>query len=59
MILKNKVLSDFKGRTRLLMDINLFDFNLPEHLIAQNPADKRENSRLLVLNKKKEKDDWR
>lgn len=36
------------------MDINLFDFNLPEHLIAQNPADKRENSRLLVLNKKKE-----
>ncbi len=35
------------------MDINLFDFNLPENLIAQNPVDKRENARLLVLNKDK------
>lgn len=36
------------------MDVNLFDFHLPEHLIAQEPAQKREYSKLLVLNKKKE-----
>ena len=33
------------------MDINLFDFNLPEELIAQSPANKREESRLLVIDK--------
>ena len=33
------------------MDINLFDFYLPEELIAQKPSDKRDHSRLLVLNK--------
>ena len=33
------------------MDINLFDFYLPEELIAQKPADKRDHSRLLVINK--------
>ena len=33
------------------MDINLFDFDLPEELIAQSPATKRDESRLLVLNK--------
>lgn len=34
------------------MDINLFDFALPEELIAQRPSDKREYSRLLAINKK-------
>lgn len=34
------------------MNVNLFDFNLPEELIAQKPADKRELSRLLLINKK-------
>lgn len=33
------------------MDINLFDFYLPEELIAQRPADKRDHSRLLAINK--------
>ena len=32
------------------MDINLFDFYLPEELIAQRPADKRDESRLLAVN---------
>lgn len=32
------------------MDINLFDFYLPEELIAQKPAAKRDESRLLVVN---------
>lgn len=30
-----------------------FDFNLPEHLIAQHPLEKRSNSKLMVLNKEK------
>jgi len=33
------------------MDINLFDFELPEELIAQTPAAIRDQSRLLALNK--------
>ena len=33
------------------MDINLFDFYLPEELIAQKPCDKRDHSRLLAINK--------
>ena len=33
------------------MDINLFDFYLPEELIAQKPADKRDHSKLLAINK--------
>ena len=32
------------------MDINLFDFYLPEELIAQTPAEKRDWSRLLAVN---------
>ena len=28
-----------------------YDYNLPEELIAQMPADKRENSKMMVLNK--------
>lgn len=33
------------------MNLSDFDYNLPEELIAQMPADKRENSRMLVLNR--------
>ena len=33
------------------MDINEFDYHLPLELIAQHPADKRENSRLLVVHR--------
>lgn len=32
------------------MDINLFDFYLPEELIAQKPAEQRDHSRLLAIN---------
>lgn len=34
------------------MNISEFDYELPENLIAQLPADKRENSKMLVLDKK-------
>ena len=37
------------------MDINLFDFYLPEELIAQTPAKKRDESRLLAVNLKEHK----
>lgn len=33
------------------MDINLFDFELPEELIAQKPCDLRDHSKLLAINK--------
>ena len=33
------------------MNINLFDFYLPEELIAQKPSEKRDHSRLLAINK--------
>ena len=33
------------------MNISEFDYNLPEELIAQMPADKRENSRMMVLDR--------
>ena len=33
------------------MKLEDFDYDLPEELIAQHPADKRDNSRLLVLHK--------
>jgi len=33
------------------MEVSLFDFNLPEELIAQSPAQKRDQSRLLVIDK--------
>lgn len=32
------------------MLVSEFDYKLPEELIAQTPADKRENSRMMVLN---------
>lgn len=34
------------------MLLSEFDYELPEELIAQLPADKRENSRMLLLNRK-------
>ncbi len=34
------------------MLLSEFDYNLPEELIAQMPADKRENSRMMVLDRK-------
>ncbi|MDF2683936.1 MAG: tRNA preQ1(34) S-adenosylmethionine ribosyltransferase-isomerase QueA [Brevibacillus sp.] len=33
------------------MDVQQFDFELPEHLIAQHPLEERTSSRLLVLQK--------
>ena len=33
------------------MNINDFDYHLPEKLIAQQPADKRDFSRLLVVHR--------
>ncbi|HDQ41778.1 MAG TPA: tRNA preQ1(34) S-adenosylmethionine ribosyltransferase-isomerase QueA [Desulfonatronum sp.] len=35
--------------------LNAYDYNLPEHLIAQVPLKKRDESRLLVLSRKKKK----
>ena len=32
------------------MNIDLFDFYLPEELIAQKPSEKRDHSRLLAIN---------
>lgn len=34
------------------MLLSEYDYDLPEELIAQMPADKRENSRMMVLNRK-------
>lgn len=33
------------------MLLNDFDYNLPEELIAQTPCEKRDHSRLMVLNR--------
>jgi S-adenosylmethionine:tRNA ribosyltransferase-isomerase len=33
------------------MNVDLFDFELPEELIAQTPLAERTSSRLLMLNK--------
>lgn len=37
---------------KIKMLLSEYDYNLPEELIAQLPADKRENSRMMVLNRK-------
>lgn len=34
-----------------ITDINYYDFDLPEELIAQTPEKKRDHSRLMILNK--------
>lgn len=36
------------------MKLSEFDFNLPEELIAQRPLNKRDTSRLMVLNREKQ-----
>jgi len=36
------------------MKVTDFDYNLPEELIAQTPIEKRDSSRLVVLNRKEE-----
>ena len=33
------------------MDISLFDFNLPEELIAQSPLKARDEARLMVIDR--------
>ena len=35
------------------MHIQEFDYELPEELIAQRPSEKRENSKMMVLNREK------
>lgn len=35
------------------MQINEFDYHLPEELIAQHPTDKRDESRLMVIDRKR------
>ena len=37
-----------------MMKLNDFDFELPKELIAQHPYEKRDHSRLMVLNRKSE-----
>ena len=37
------------------MFLSEFDYELPEELIAQRPSDKRENSRMMVLNRDEHK----
>lgn len=34
------------------LQLSSYHYHLPEHLIAQHPADQRDNSRLMVLNRK-------
>lgn len=41
--------------SNLITDINYYDFDLPEELIAQTPEKKRDHSRLMVLNKDEKK----
>ena len=36
------------------MKVEDFDYELPEELIAQTPIKKRDTSRLMVLNRKKQ-----
>lgn len=48
--IKNPMCMVSKGK--FVMDVKDFDFYLPEELIAQDPLAKRDNSRLLVLNRK-------
>ena len=37
------------------MNVSDFDYELPEELIAQHPNEKRDESRLMILNKKEQK----
>ncbi len=40
------------GNTEENMDVKDFDYDLPEELIAQDPIEKRDNSRLMILDKR-------
>jgi S-adenosylmethionine:tRNA ribosyltransferase-isomerase len=57
----NNILAPFlftkplKLYTISLMDLSFFDYHLPKELIAQEPIEPRDHSRLLVLNRKTEK----
>ena len=44
-------ISIYLGKNLVKMKTSDFFYNLPEELIAQTPLEKRDNSRLLVLNK--------
>ena len=46
---ENKVIINDKAPTDLLTAD--FDYHLPEELIAQHPAEKRDHSRLMVLDR--------
>jgi S-adenosylmethionine:tRNA ribosyltransferase-isomerase len=46
------MMSEAKGM-RLKMKVSEFNYNLPEELIAQVPIEKRDESRLMVLNREK------
>ena len=37
------------------MELSDFNYYLPEELIAQTPIEKRDESRLMVLNRKKQR----
>jgi S-adenosylmethionine:tRNA ribosyltransferase-isomerase len=34
-----------------LMDLSLFDYPLPEHLVASHPADQRDQARLMIIDR--------
>ncbi len=44
-------LSRFAGRLPVLMRLDELDYHLPREQIAQRPLDRREASRLLLLNR--------
>lgn len=53
---KKTILITFKYSTQMpiyIMKLSDFDYNLPKELIAQKPADKRDESRLMVVRKGK------
>ena len=43
-----------KGRFNM-MKLSDFDFDLPEELIAQTPLDKRDHSRLMIVDRANQK----
>lgn len=43
--------SDLKVRNFLMLKLSQFDYNLPEEIIAQEPADPRDSSKLLLADR--------